>query len=95
MWTEKAKNLARNFKWELVVYQRVLRDERTPKTAEVFLVLAVGYLCMPFDLIPDFIPVVGFLDDVIIVPGLIYAALRFVPSGLVAEHRERVLREQR
>jgi uncharacterized membrane protein YkvA (DUF1232 family) len=94
MWIEKSKKIVRAFKRELIVYQRVLRDERTPRTAKIFLGLAVGYLCMPFDLIPDFIPVVGYLDDIIIVPGLVYTALRFVPSELIAEHRERVFREQ-
>jgi len=55
--------------------------------AKIFLGLAVGYLCMPFDLIPDFIPVIGHLDDVTIVPALVYLGLRFVPPELVAEHR--------
>jgi uncharacterized membrane protein YkvA (DUF1232 family) len=94
MWIEKSKNIVRAFKRELIVYQRVLRDKRTSRTAKVFLGLAVGYLCMPFDLIPDFIPVVGYLDDIIIVPVLVYIALRFVPSELVAEHRKLVIYEQ-
>lgn len=94
-WARRPKNLARNFRRELLVYQRVWRDPRTPKTARIFLGLAVGYLLMPFDLIPDFIPVIGLLDDAIIVPGLVYAALRFAPCGLVAEHRERALRKRR
>ena len=89
MW-EKAKNLARSFKREIVIYQRVLADSRTPVQAKVFLGLALGYLCMPFDLIPDFIPVIGHLDDIIIVPALIYLALRFIPQELVAEHRKGV-----
>ena len=87
---ERSKEIARSFKRELIVYQRVLRDERTPLPAKLFLGLAVGYLCMPFDLIPDFIPVIGHLDDVIIVPVLIYLGLRFVPRELVAEHRRYV-----
>jgi len=90
MW-EKGKDLARSFKRELTTYQRVLADPRTPIQAKIFLGLAVSYLCMPFDLIPDFIPVIGQLDDVIIVPALVYLGLRFVPPGLVAEHRRCVV----
>ncbi len=89
MW-EKGKDLARSFKRELTIYQRVLADSRTPVQAKIFLCLAVAYLCMPFDLIPDFIPVIGHLDDVIIVPALVYLALRFIPPELVAEHRRYV-----
>ena len=92
MW-QQSKNLARAFKRELAVYRRVLADERTPRSAKIFLGLAVGYLCMPFDLIPDFIPVLGLLDDAIIVPGMVYIALRFVPRELVAEHRTQVTAE--
>jgi uncharacterized membrane protein YkvA (DUF1232 family) len=86
MW-RKGKDLMRSFKRELRIYQSVLADSRTPIQAKIFLGLAVGYLCMPFDLIPDFIPFVGHLDDVIIVPALVYVALRFIPPELVNEHR--------
>jgi uncharacterized membrane protein YkvA (DUF1232 family) len=92
MW-QQSKDLATRFKRELVVYRRVLADERTPLAAQVFLGLAVGYLCMPFDLIPDFIPVLGHLDDIVIVPALVYLALRFVPRELVADHRRQVTAE--
>ena len=91
---ERSKEIARSFKRELIVYQRVLRDERTPLPAKLFLALAIGYLCMPFDLIPDFIPVIGHLDDAIVIPALVFAALRLVPCEIVSEHRERVIREQ-
>ncbi len=91
---ERSKEIVRSFKRELIVYQRVLRDDRTPKAAKLFLGLAIGYLCMPFDLIPDFIPVIGHLDDAIIVPALVFAALRFVPREIVSQHREEVVREQ-
>jgi uncharacterized membrane protein YkvA (DUF1232 family) len=91
---ERSKQMARLFKRELIIYQRVLKDERTPARAKIFLGLAVGYLCMPFDLIPDFIPMVGHLDDAVIIPALIFVALRSVPREIVSEHREQVAREQ-
>jgi uncharacterized membrane protein YkvA (DUF1232 family) len=91
---EKSKQLARSFKRELIVYQRVLRDERTPACAKLLLALAIGYLCMPFDLIPDFIPVIGHLDDAIVIPALAFAALRLVPREIVSQHREQVIRER-
>jgi uncharacterized membrane protein YkvA (DUF1232 family) len=90
MW-EKSRELAKSLKRELTVYRCVLADPRTPVSAKVFLALALGYLCMPFDLIPDFIPVLGYLDDGLIVPALVYAAVRLVPQELVAEHRANVL----
>jgi uncharacterized membrane protein YkvA (DUF1232 family) len=88
---KKARELAASFKRELTVYQRVLADSRTPRSAKLFLGLAIGYLCMAFDLIPDFIPVIGHLDDAVIVPALVYAALQLIPQELVAEHRANVL----
>lgn len=90
---EKSKEIVRSFKLELNAYQRVLRDKRTPVAAKLLLALAVGYLCMPFDLIPDFVPVIGHLDDAIIVPVLVFAAVRLVPPAIVSEHREQVARE--
>jgi len=89
---ERSKEITRAFKRELIVYQRVFRDERTPVVAKLFLDLAIGYLLMPFDLIPDFIPVIGRLDDVVIVPALVFIALRYIPREIVAEHREQVAR---
>jgi uncharacterized membrane protein YkvA (DUF1232 family) len=91
---ERSKDMARLFKRELIVYQRVLKDEHTPARAKIFLGLAIGYLCMPFDLIPDFIPVIGHLDDAVIIPALVFVALRSVPRELVSEHREQVIRDQ-
>ncbi|HWT28583.1 MAG TPA: DUF1232 domain-containing protein, partial [Methylophilaceae bacterium] len=66
-------------KTELAVYKLVLRHARTPRVAKWLLWLAIAYLLLPFDLIPDFIPVLGQLDDVLIVPGLVYLALIMIP----------------
>jgi uncharacterized membrane protein YkvA (DUF1232 family) len=92
MWN-KGRELAKSFKRELTLYRRVLADARTPVSAKIFLGLAIAYLCMPFDLIPDFIPVFGHLDDLVIVPALVYAALRLIPRELVTEHRAQAIPE--
>ena len=87
---ERSRQILESFKREITVYRRVLRDERTPPRAKLFLGLAIAYVCMPFDLIPDFIPVIGHLDDAIIVPALVIMALRSVPADVISEHRRLV-----
>lgn len=64
------------------------RDPRTPKYARWLIIAAVVYALSPIDLIPDFIPVFGLLDDLIVVPLLILAARALIPAGLLAELRE-------
>lgn len=88
---DELKSVGRKFKTDLKVYRLVLKDRRTPILAKVLLGAAVGYALMPFDLIPDFLPVIGHLDDVIIVPGLVYVALKLIPKELVEECRARVI----
>jgi len=77
------------FKNEINFYQAVLKDSRTPKLSKFFLGLAVAYALNPIDLIPDFIPVLGYLDDLIIVPALIFIAVRLIPKRLLQEYREK------
>ncbi len=88
--TSKLKIAAQALKRELHVYQAVLRDPRTPRVARWLLGLAVAYALSPIDLIPDFIPIIGHLDDVLIVPGLVVLALRLTPPEIVADCRARV-----
>lgn len=84
------KSLTRHLKQEFAVYRLVLKHPETPWVAKLFLGLAVGYLLLPFDLIPDFIPVLGQLDDVIIIPILLYIALLFIPKTVIQSCREQV-----
>ncbi len=86
---DRLKSAQRNLKHEIKVYQLVLRDSRTPKLAKFLLGLAVVYALLPFDIIPDFIPVIGQLDDVIIVPALFIIALKMIPKGIVEDCRAR------
>ena len=72
---------------ELQVYRLVLKHERTPWVTRVLLGAAVAYTLSPIDFIPDWLPVVGHLDDVLIVPLLIWLAVRFVPSDVMEECR--------
>ena len=87
---EKLKSLAAHLKQEFEVYRLVLKHPETPLIAKFFLGLAVGYLLMPFDLIPDFIPIIGQLDEVVIIPILLYLALLFIPKHIIQSCREQV-----
>lgn len=75
---------------EIRVYRLVLQDKRTPRLAKWLLGAAIGYALSPIDLIPDFIPIVGHLDDVLIVPALFALAVRLVPKEIIAECRHKV-----
>ena len=62
--------------------------------AKWLLWLAIAYLLLPFDLIPDFIPVLGQLDDVLIVPGLVYLALMMIPPDIIDECRQSITKRE-
>lgn len=65
------------------------RDPRSPFAAKVVAVLTVGYALSPIDLIPDFIPVLGLLDDLLLIPAGVWMVLRLLPAGLLVELREK------
>jgi uncharacterized membrane protein YkvA (DUF1232 family) len=86
---DRLKSIGNQLKREMKVYQLVLKDDRTPRLAKIFLGLAVGYALLPFDIIPDFIPVIGHLDDFIIIPVLVIIALKMIPKEIIEDCRVR------
>jgi uncharacterized membrane protein YkvA (DUF1232 family) len=84
------RDTAARIKTELAVYRLVLKHPHTPLLAKMLLGLAVGYALLPFDLIPDFIPVLGHLDDLVIVPGLVILAMWLIPQDVITECRKEV-----
>ncbi len=78
---------ARDLKREVLALYLAARDKRTPWLARVLALMVAAYALSPIDLIPDFIPVLGYLDDIILVPLGIWLVLRLIPDELIAEHR--------
>jgi len=89
MWN-KLIRFGKRFKQEVDVYRLVLGHERTPRLARFLLGAAIAYALTPFDLIPDCVPVLGHLDDAVILPALVFGAMRLIPKDDVEECRRRV-----
>ena len=84
------KSAIEKTKRELAYYRALLMHPQTPKLSRWLLAAAIAYFLSPIDLIPDAIPLLGQLDDLLIVPGLIYAALAFIPAHVKKECRHQV-----
>lgn len=78
---------ARRIKSDVLALFLASRDPRVPWLPKVFAVVVAGYALSPIDLIPDFIPVLGYLDDLILVPLGIVLVVKLIPADLMAEHR--------
>lgn len=83
--------LASRFKQELAFYRALHAHPQTPRLAKGLLWLAMGYLVLPFDLIPDFIPIIGQLDELVIIPALLYFALKLTPVEVRQYCRDQVI----
>jgi uncharacterized membrane protein YkvA (DUF1232 family) len=86
-WLRKRLDCARSLKLDLHAIYLAARDTRTPWYAKALALCVAGYALSPIDLIPDFIPVLGYLDDVVIVPLGILAVARLTPQEIMAENR--------
>lgn len=87
-WLKAAKQWARSIKRDVVALWIAARDSRTPTGAKIVAGAVAAYALSPVDLIPDFIPVFGYLDDLLIVPLGILLAIRLIPEPLMTEFRE-------
>ncbi len=86
---KRLADLARAFRSEIGVYRSVIADPRCPRAPRWLLGAAVAYAVSPIDIIPDFVPVVGHLDDALILPVLVWLAARLIPGEVLDEHRAR------
>jgi uncharacterized membrane protein YkvA (DUF1232 family) len=84
---DKARAWARSIKRDVVALWIAGRDPRTPVAAKLVAAAVAAYALSPIDLIPDFVPVLGWLDDLLIVPAGILLAVRLIPPDLMAEFR--------
>ena len=85
--SSRLKEWARTVKRDAHAVYLAARDPRTPWYAKALALFVAGYALSPIDLIPDFIPVIGYLDDVLLVPLGIIAVVRMIPAEVMAEHR--------
>ena len=76
---EKAKQITRNLSVLYIAYKR----KDVPIIVKIIVIVAIIYAFSPIDLIPDFIPVLGYLDDLIILPALIYLSIKIIPKEIL------------
>ncbi|CAM3482877.1 DUF1232 domain-containing protein [Marinicrinis lubricantis] len=85
----RAKSNAREIKRNIFVLYLAYKDPRVPWYAKLFAIAVVAYAFSPIDLIPDFIPILGYLDDLILVPLGITIALKMIPTPVIEDCKER------
>jgi uncharacterized membrane protein YkvA (DUF1232 family) len=83
----RLKDRAESIRRDIHAIYLAARDPRTPWYAKALAVCVAGYALSPIDLIPDFVPVLGYLDDAVIVPLGILAVVKLIPAGIMADHR--------
>ena len=81
------KERAKQLKNDIPAVFLALKDKDTPWVAKVFAALTVVYALSPVDLVPDFVPVLGYLDDVILLPALVALTIRFIPQKMFEKYR--------
>jgi uncharacterized membrane protein YkvA (DUF1232 family) len=91
----RAKKWARNVKRDIVALWIAARDPRVPWYAKALAGAVAAYALSPIDLIPDFIPVLGYLDDLVIVPLGILLTVRLIPAALMVEFRTEAAKRER
>ena len=82
------KTRAKKLKTDIPALFLSLKDKKTPILAKVLAGITVAYALSPIDLVPDFIPVLGYLDDVILLPMFVALTIRFIPDEVLEEKRQ-------
>jgi uncharacterized membrane protein YkvA (DUF1232 family) len=85
---DRLRDWARVIKRDVRALYLASRDPRVPWYAKALAIVVAGYALSPIDLIPDFVPVLGYLDDVMLVPPGVLLVIRMIPPEIMAEHRE-------
>ena len=91
-WTNQLREWARRLKGEIAALWFCARHPRTPLVAKALAAALVAYAFSPIDLVPDFIPVLGYLDELILLPIGIWLVLKLVPRDVLAECRDQATR---
>ncbi len=91
---ERFKTRARALKTETLALTLAFRDPRTPWFAKAWAALVLAYALSPIDLIPDFVPILGYLDDLILVPAGLALALKLIPGNVMEDARRQASRGQ-
>ena len=86
---KKLKERAKSLKTDVPAVFLALKDRRTPWYAKLLALVVVAYALSPIDLIPDFVPVLGYLDDLIILPLFVAWCIKCIPSDVLADCRAR------
>lgn len=81
------KERAKKLKADIPALFFAMKDKDTPTAAKILAGVAVAYALSPIDLIPDFIPILGYLDDIILLPALIALAIRLIPKSVMEKNR--------
>ena len=84
---DRLRQWARQLKSDVVTVYFAARDDRCPWPIRILALLVAAYALSPIDLIPDFIPVLGYLDDVLIVPAGVWLVIRWLPSEVLLDAR--------
>ena len=82
------KSRAKKLKTDIPAIFLALKDKDTPIIAKMFAGITVAYALSPIDLVPDFIPVLGYLDDVILLPMLVALTIKFIPEEVLERNRK-------
>jgi uncharacterized membrane protein YkvA (DUF1232 family) len=88
---DKLKIRAKAVKRDIAALYYAYGDPAMPQAPKLLILLTLGYALSPIDLIPDFIPVIGYLDDLIIVPALIRLSVRMIPADVMDSARKRAV----